>query len=331
VRQKSHSIGFSAASRSLLRSWALLPRPSRVEAPLQPLVVVALWMIWFLSWLAAAMLDPRSKKLSTLQGAIYKITTLIGGFTLLFGFLPDPGFDIRNMIWPTLEGQGGWALVWLIFAAFCFAWVARAHIGFVLPDSKKKHPEFVETGPYRLLRQPIYLALIVAAFATAAIFGRPSSFGAAALLAVAFLVKMLIEEQTLREQTGAYDDYIDRVPMLLPFLPKRGIQERAEPAYARMTQMSEPVASAVMAEAAVPDPPSAPPEEPESVAPAELPAAEPEDEVAAGEPATNTVPSKAVQLSLALDGPDGTKPDQPTDRESPRGPSSTELRPTSAA
>ena len=70
-----------------------------------------------------------------------------------------------------------------------------------------------------MIRHPIYCGTIVSVVATAAIFGIPSSLLGAALIAISMMIKARREEEFLCDETGgAYDDYIDRVPMLVPFL-----------------------------------------------------------------------------------------------------------------
>jgi protein-S-isoprenylcysteine O-methyltransferase Ste14 len=266
----------------------------------QLIVIIALWMLWILSWLAAAMLDPRSRRLSTLQSVCYDIVVLIGGFTLLFGFVPDQGFDIRNLFWQPIEGPLGWSLVAVVVLALGTAWVARAHVGFALPDSKTSHPQFVENGPFRLLRQPIHFALILAVFTTAAASGRPSSFGAAALLTVAFLARIIAEERVLRDMSPEFDDYADRVPMLLP-LPAR---REAVPVHARTIAPLPPKMPEVQAEPA--DPIEAILEPAVPVAAPATPEVILQDEKLGSDLGLKpgAVTTKAVQLTLALDDPE---------------------------
>jgi protein-S-isoprenylcysteine O-methyltransferase Ste14 len=55
------------------------------------------------------------------------------------------------------------------FAPSLFLWWARIHLGRLWSDwlPKKAGHRVVDTGPYRLVRHPIYLGLMFAAFATA--------------------------------------------------------------------------------------------------------------------------------------------------------------------
>ena len=80
----------------------------------------------------------------------------------------------------------------------------------------------VDTGPYAIVRHPIYTGLITSVFATAALKGILIGILGALLMIVGFWIKARLEERFLREQLGPdiYDAYRRRVPMLVPFGPK---------------------------------------------------------------------------------------------------------------
>ena len=112
--------------------------------------------------------------------------------------------------------------VTVIGLAFC--WWARLHLGSLWSAgvSRKEGHRIVDTGPYGIVRHPIYSGVILGMFATAAFRGRPNVIASALLLTLFFALKALVEERFLREELGeAYDDYRRRVPMLVPFLRLR--------------------------------------------------------------------------------------------------------------
>jgi protein-S-isoprenylcysteine O-methyltransferase Ste14 len=79
----------------------------------------------------------------------------------------------------------------------------------------------VDTGPYRLVRHPIYTGFITGAWALALIVGTPAALTGALVLTVVMSLKSKTEEQLLRRELGeaSYDDYAARTPMLVPFAP----------------------------------------------------------------------------------------------------------------
>jgi len=78
----------------------------------------------------------------------------------------------------------------------------------------------IDTGPYGLVRHPIYSGITLASIATAALRGTASAWLGAAVMTLGWYVKARMEEGFLREELGedAYDAYARRVPMLIPRL-----------------------------------------------------------------------------------------------------------------
>ena len=85
--------------------------------------------------------------------------------------------------------------------------------------TRKAGHRIVDTGPYGIVRHPIYTGIILAAVALAIIKGTVVAITGALLTALGFWVKARLEEGFLREQLGAeaYDAYRRRVPMLAAF------------------------------------------------------------------------------------------------------------------
>jgi protein-S-isoprenylcysteine O-methyltransferase Ste14 len=78
----------------------------------------------------------------------------------------------------------------------------------------------VDTGPYRLVRHPIYSGLIFAAFSTAIEKGTSFALLGGAIVTLAFYIKARREERFLRAELGesAYDAYAGKTAILVPFL-----------------------------------------------------------------------------------------------------------------
>ena len=89
--------------------------------------------------------------------------------------------------------------------------------------SRKEGHKIIETGPYALMRHPIYTGLIIALLATAAAEGRATALVGATLVVFGVWLKARTEERFLVAELGAelYASYCRRVSMLIPFLPHR--------------------------------------------------------------------------------------------------------------
>ena len=114
-----------------------------------------------------------------------------------------------------------WACVVVEVAGFAFAWWARIHLGRLWSGTITVKPEHrvVQSGPYRLVRHPIYTGILLAIAATVVAVGSLSGIAGALLMSGGFYWKARVEESMLREELGpAYDDYRRRVPMLVPFV-----------------------------------------------------------------------------------------------------------------
>jgi len=113
-------------------------------------------------------------------------------------------------------------MVALTVAGFVFMWWARIHLGkFWSSEVRiKADHRIIDTGPYGLVRHPIYTGIIVSGYASAILRGTMAGFIGATLMTVSWYLKARLEEQFLREQLGAenYDSYARRVPMLVPFM-----------------------------------------------------------------------------------------------------------------
>jgi protein-S-isoprenylcysteine O-methyltransferase Ste14 len=77
----------------------------------------------------------------------------------------------------------------------------------------------VDTGPYALVRHPIYAGLFVTAAATVAIKGDLLTIAGFVVLVALYTAKARIEERFLLAQLGEpFAAYRARVAMLVPFL-----------------------------------------------------------------------------------------------------------------
>ncbi len=119
----------------------------------------------------------------------------------------------------------GWSMVAVSALGYAWCWWARIHLGNLWSAgvSRKERHRVVDTGPYRIVRHPIYAGAILAAFAFALALGRPFDFLVALAVTVFFFCKARVEERFLLAELGeAYDAFRKRVPMLFPFSPFGG-------------------------------------------------------------------------------------------------------------
>lgn len=186
-----------------------------------------MWSLWFLSWIIAAAWSRRTTaRPPALEQLIHWIPTLIGFSLLAQGSFAGRGYWLPDDRDWGVSGALGWVLAGVCATGLLFTWWARIWLGSLWSGSvsRKANHTVVQTGPYRLVRHPIYTGLIVAAFASAGLAGRPANLLGAALIAFGFWLKATMEERFLSRELGtdAYADYRRRTPMLIPFWPMCG-------------------------------------------------------------------------------------------------------------
>ena len=120
---------------------------------------------------------------------------------------------------------GIYVLAVLTVAGISFTWWARIHLGRFWSNAitHKEGHRVIDTGPYGLVRHPIYTGLIAGMLATGVAVGTVTAMLGAVLISLGMWQKARMEEGFLTTELGAdaYGAYCRRVPMLIPFLPQR--------------------------------------------------------------------------------------------------------------
>ena len=183
-------------------------------------VLPAVWAAWWLSWLAAAAWSDRPVTRPPRRRQIVYRLMAMAGVVLLFGPYRHE-FRSELILWRTPIAVS-WILVAIACAGLAFTWWARIHLGRLWSTSvtRKADHRIVDTGPYGIVRHPIYTGISLAAFATAVMRGTAAGWAGAAVMTLGWYVKARLEESFLREQLGAeaYGAYARRVPMPVPRL-----------------------------------------------------------------------------------------------------------------
>lgn len=108
----------------------------------------------------------------------------------------------------------------LAAAALLFLWVVRHN-----PlDNFSGRPEpppgnrLITTGPYRFIRHPMYLALLLALAGITLLYGEPWRWLILAVLATVLHFKARLEERLLCERFPEYRQYQAHTKSILPFV-----------------------------------------------------------------------------------------------------------------
>lgn len=178
----------------------------------------AIWVVWLVSWVLAAFWANRTEKRVITWGTLFYRLVILAGAVLT---TPWAARHLHmERLWD-VGFAGACTLLFLTLAGLLFTWWARIHLGRLWSGSitRKEGHQVIDTGPYGLVRHPIYTGVIVAVFASSAAQATASSLAGAALIAFGLWLKARIEERFLTDELGAdaYGAYRRRVPMLVPF------------------------------------------------------------------------------------------------------------------
>jgi len=232
---------------------------------MSPLAAVYVtWLLFLLSWIAAALLaGPTVKEGSFLERQFHRLI-VAAGFFFLFGLYIPPYFPL-NPFWH-LNDTVGWCLVGATAVGFLFAWwaqvmLSRAQFAYVMahPETaepfkkgdmrrqEKKHVYLiVDRGPYALVRHPVSTGVLLAALSTAVLMGTLVSMTGALIMILGCWLRARSEDAVLHNvEGGAFDRYAARVPMLVPFGPKRPYEtppEQRDPEFVKPPESGPPAA-----------------------------------------------------------------------------------------
>ena len=182
--------------------------------------VAFLWTGLWIFWLAASLATKRSVQNQSYGSRIVQHPPVILAFFLLFGRSIWPLW-LRQRVFPTSNTTLLWLGLVLTAAGIGFAVLARLWIGrnwSSIVTIKEQH-ELIQTGPYRLVRHPIYSGLLLAFLGTAIVHGEVRGFVGFPLAVLGWGFKLRLEESFMVQQFGnAYLDYKQRVKALVPFV-----------------------------------------------------------------------------------------------------------------
>jgi protein-S-isoprenylcysteine O-methyltransferase Ste14 len=139
---------------------------------------------------------------------------LIPILLLMFGGMGFMAADAARWHWSIMPPFVQWAGCALLLAAFLFIyWTMRTN-SFAAPVvkiQKDRGQAVITTGPYAIVRHPMYFGALFYLAGTSLVLGSWWGLATVPILAVLFIIRIGIEEKTLRMGLEGYDDYARRV------------------------------------------------------------------------------------------------------------------------
>ena len=202
---------------------AALPPPAsfgefadRIGLPPSILLCIALWIALSLYWTYAA--KDASRARSSESGASRQFHLLLISLGQLLVLVPVPGLRARFLPVHPAFGIAGVALA---FAGVLLAIAARRALGrnWSGEVTTKVDHALVTTGPYAVVRHPIYSSVFLMYGGTALASGEIHALIGLALVVIAYARKIPMEEKVLAAEFGAgWDDYRARTKAIIPGL-----------------------------------------------------------------------------------------------------------------
>lgn len=178
-----------------------------------------LWMGFLVLWLGAAFVQKQTVRRESLASRLSYVSVAAAAAILM----AYPRLSLGLLSTPFVPSTLAYAFfgLSLTIAGFAFAIWGRVHLGRNWSGTVtiKKDHELIQTGPYALVRHPIYTGALLALLGTSIVFGETRWLLGFALAILALRLKSLREERFMTEQFGAvYTAYRRKVKALVPFV-----------------------------------------------------------------------------------------------------------------
>ena len=177
-----------------------------------------MWLSWAIYWWALSRnVKPSVRTESTSSRLLHIVPLMLAVAFLWLPRVPVPVLGERFVppaAWPFWVGAA------LTLAGLLFSVWARVHLGSNWSGvvTVKEDHQLIQSGPYGIVRHPIYTGLLLAFAGSALARGEWRGILAVVIVLWAFWRKLRTEERWMRERFGsAYESYSERVPALVPF------------------------------------------------------------------------------------------------------------------
>lgn len=181
-------------------------------------IIPTLWLLWIGYWaISARGTKPAERREDPGSRLVYTVPMLLGAVLLAVPHIAGPALDHRFIQRRFVMSLIAVALVAIGIGFSC---LARAWLGgnWSSNVTLKQDHELIRSGPYRLVRHPIYTGLLLAIFGTALAIGEWRALIACALFGISIFYKLRLEECFMLERFGGdYRRYAASVPALVPF------------------------------------------------------------------------------------------------------------------
>ena len=185
------------------------------------MVLSIIWLAFWIYWLVSALRTrSQSKRRESFTSRWLYWIVLAVAYGLLLAWLP-PRYGM--LTWRFLPNTVlfVWVGIAITLLGLGFAVWARVHLGQYWSGrvTIKAGHKLIQTGPYRIVRHPIYTGILLGLVGSAIAVGEVRALMAIVLAAVGIFFKIRVEEKFLLEEFGpAYLQYKKEVKTIIPFV-----------------------------------------------------------------------------------------------------------------
>jgi protein-S-isoprenylcysteine O-methyltransferase Ste14 len=175
--------------------------------------LVALWVVWLYPFMRKRFTGEKRQSEVMAHAGDWGLALESAGILFAWVWLPNTTVPGTARIVASMA---------LAPAGVIFGWLAVRHLGKqlrILAGLYADH-ELIRTGPYAIVRHPVYASLFAMMLATGLLFARwPMLLLSVALYIAGTEIRIHAEEGLLRTRFGAeFEEYRRRVPAYLPLL-----------------------------------------------------------------------------------------------------------------
>jgi protein-S-isoprenylcysteine O-methyltransferase Ste14 len=178
-----------------------------------------MWLAIAIFWVVSSFSVKKSiKKQSGWQRRAYILCVAVA-FTLLFGDNFNPAFLYKTILYQNNYWKMGGLLI--CACGLLFSLLARIQLGqnWSARISIKENHELIQTGPYRVTRNPIYTGFLLAFVGCSMSLGQVRGYLGIPVFLTCLLIKISQEEKFMREAFGGkWLAYHTRVNCLIPMI-----------------------------------------------------------------------------------------------------------------